>query len=69
MALVELQVIEADTLVLAAADKLVLNLALLQLRDVASEVAKVDVLSTLLRFEELESYFSFRILVGHFASE
>ena len=67
--LVEVQVLKADCLVTTPACQLMLYLALAELCHVEAAVTQVDVLSTLLRFEELEADLSLGVLVGQLRGE
>ena len=55
--------IEPCALVLSSTHQLELELTFAELRYVAADVAKVDVLAALLRFEELDSNLALRIFV------
>lgn len=66
VSLVEIQIFKSSILVLTPALQLVLQLALTKHGDVASDVSQVDMFTALLRLEEFDSDFTFRVLVGQF---
>ena len=63
VALVEVEVLEAYALITATPNNVVLHCTFPQLSNVAAEVAKVDMLATLLGLEELKSYLSLWVLI------
>ena len=69
MALMKVEVFEANALITATSNYIMLHCSFPQLCDVAAKVPKVDMLSTLLRLEELKSYLSFWILICQLRSQ
>ena len=67
VALVELKILKADTLILGTTDKRILKLTFAQLCDVAGKVSKIDMLAALLRFEKLKANLTLRVFVSHLA--
>ena len=63
VALVEVEVLEAYALITTTPNNVVLHSSFSQLSNVAAEVAKVDMLATLLGLEELKSYLSLWVLI------
>ena len=63
MSLMEDKVIEATLLIAATTNQREFELALSKLRNITREIAKIDVLSAFLRFEEFYTYLTLRVFI------
>ena len=69
VSLVEIEILKPGGLVLSSANELVLQLAFSQHGYIASDVAQIDVFTTLLRLEKFDSNFSLWVFVRELWSQ